>query len=454
MKTRISLVLIFAFVVSCASAMALEWRTAWTASMENAYPVGYPSGMHELGLVFPDAAKGAVDQSFRMMARPDVWGKTARLRFSNAFGTQPVTIDGVFVGLHMSGGAVMQGTNRPVTFFGKESITIQPGELVWSDGVELGIPAKLSERYLHGRKLAVSFHVAGESGPMTWHSDGLNINYMSWPNAGSVGGGEGESAFPFSCYSWFFLDAIDMLMPSETRVIVCYGDSITDGALSTLNGDDRWPDALSRRLVSQRHPNWTRGSGTGNLDFKYVSVVNAGISGNEVAGPAEHSASKPYPGGPSAFDRLERDVLSLSGVNAIVWLEGINDLHTGEKTAEQVIDGMKRVVDHVRQRQPGIKVFAGTLVSSVGSTIKNYGDKEIEVQRQLLNDFIRTTDIFDGYVDFDSATLDRKTGMLRPEYGPDSTFGRPADWLHPNRAGYLRMAETVDTWAVLGYRRQ
>ena len=87
--------------------------------------------------------------------------------------------------------------------------------------------------------------------------------------------------------------------PQNTQLIVALGDSITDGTASTLNGDDRWPDALARRLHTAY----------GNR----VAVVNAGIGGNQVAGPAEYTAAKPVAGGPSARSRLERDVLSLSG---------------------------------------------------------------------------------------------------------------------------------------------
>src|SRR5207253_8561927 len=79
---------------------------------------------------------------------------------------------------------------------------------------------------------------------------------------------------------------------------------------STMNGDDGWPDVLARRLHA--------------IYGNKIAVVNAGIGGNQVVGPAEYSPQKPYPGGPSARDRLDRDVLSLSGIAAVVWLEGIN----------------------------------------------------------------------------------------------------------------------------------
>ena len=68
---------------------------------------------------------------------PEVWGKQARLRFSNALGTKPVTFDGVYVGLQLGSATVAPGTNRPVTFGGKPSVTVEPGKDVWSDAVAL-----------------------------------------------------------------------------------------------------------------------------------------------------------------------------------------------------------------------------------------------------------------------------------------------------------------------------
>src|SRR5450432_3294503 len=97
-------------------AKAPHWVAAWTASAHGPYPVGNPTAQPELKFAFPDAARGASDQSFRMIVRPDIWGKQARIRLSNAFGTQPVTFDGVYIGLQNSGAAVLAGTSRPITF--------------------------------------------------------------------------------------------------------------------------------------------------------------------------------------------------------------------------------------------------------------------------------------------------------------------------------------------------
>ena len=180
-------------------------------------------------------------------------------------------------------------------------------------------------------------------------------------------------------------------------------------------------------------------------------VLNAGIGGNQVAGPSDYSPHKPFPGGPSAGARVDRDVLSLSGVSSVIWLEGINDFSkNGNASAETVQTRMKEIVSRMRSRQPGIKVFGATVVTALGATSAAHGFPEQDEKRQALNQFIRTSGVFDGVVDFDSVTIDPATGGLRPEFVPDSTTGGPGDKLHPNRAGYLAMGNAIDLDMVMG----
>jgi len=96
--------------------------TSWAGSVQGPYPVGNPSAQPDQRFAFPSAETGAKDQTFRLILRPSIWGKQARMRFSNAFGTQPVTIDGAFVGLQLGGPALVKGTNRQITFAGKTSV--------------------------------------------------------------------------------------------------------------------------------------------------------------------------------------------------------------------------------------------------------------------------------------------------------------------------------------------
>jgi hypothetical protein len=172
-----------------------KWATSWTGSAQGPYPVGNPSAQPNLSLAFPSPSSGAHDQSFRLIVKPDAWGRQTRLRLSNVFGTKPVTFDAIYVGLQMSGAALVPGTNRPVTFGKKSSITIAPGESAWSDPASLPFVRNSAGAELLGRKLAVSFHVVGESGPMTWHAKALTSSYLTMPGAGAKGKEENETAF-------------------------------------------------------------------------------------------------------------------------------------------------------------------------------------------------------------------------------------------------------------------
>ncbi len=429
MKLKLHLALILALLfggTTTAAAQSLRWVASWAASAHGPYPSGNASAQPVLDFAIESAETGANDQSFRLIVRPTLWGKRARLRFSNAFGTRAVTFNDVFVGLQSYAGNVAAGTNTRVLFGGKTNLTIPPGEVIFSDAVNLSFVKNADDALLAGRKLAVSFHIVGNSGPLTWHAKALQTSYLSAPRTGSRSGEDSDTSFPYSTTSWFFLDAVEVMAPADTMVVACFGDSITDGTLSTLNGDDRWPDVLAQRLRA--------------VYGSRVGVVNAGIGGNQIIGPAKYSPTAPVAGGPSALDRLERDVLSLSGVTHIIWLEGINDLSRGA-TAEAVIAGMQEVVKRVRARK--IKIIGATITSGVGYN-GPAGTAEVNERRLSVNQFIRTSGLFDGVADFDAATIDAKTGALRAEFQPNSTTGGAGDKLHPNRAGYQAMGNAID----------
>jgi lysophospholipase L1-like esterase len=405
------------------------WVVSWTGSVQGPYPYGNASAQPDQTFAFPDPADGAQDQTFRLMVRPDLWGRQARIRLSNAFGTRPVTFDGAYVGLQSSSAALLRGTNRPVTFSGKPSITIPPGGSAWSDPVALPFVKQPDE--LAGRRLAVSFHIAGDSGPMTWHAKALTTSYVTAPGAGAKGALEDESAFLYATASWFFLDAVEMTAPADAFAIMAFGDSITDGTASTMNGDDRWPNVLSRRLKA--------------IHGNKVAVVNGGIGGNQIAGPAEYSPDRPFAGGPASGQRLDRDVLTLSGISSLIWLEGINDLSTyGIASTEQVIAAMKDSVGRLRKKWPQLRIIGATVTTALGSSSAPHGFEEQDSKRKVLNDFIRTSGTFDGVIDFDKTTLDPQSGGLKPEFVPESTTGGAGDKLHPNRTGYLAMGQAID----------
>jgi lysophospholipase L1-like esterase len=412
-------------------ALAQHWATVWTGAAQGPYPTGITAAEPNLNAAFPNPATGSHEQTFRLIIKPDLFGRQMRFRFSNAFGTQPVTFDTAFAGLQESGATVAPGTNRPITFAGKPTITIPPGAEAWSDPVTLPFVHDPAATDLAGRKLAVTFHIPGNSGPMTWHALAMTTSYVTAPDAGAIGQLEDDSAYPYSATSWFFVDAADAMAGPDTRVVVCLGDGVTDGGGSTLNGDDRWTDVLSRRLHA--------------VDGTHVTIVNEGIIGNQVgtAAPSAGPAATPIPGGPAATARLERDVLSLSGVTHVIWLEGENDLAAGA-SPDAVAAAMAAAISQIRDHIKGVKVFGGTLTSTRGSAVPGFGTVDADDRRHALNALIAKPGLFDAVIDFDAATVDRQTGELRPEFLPPSTGIGAGDKITLNRPGYLAMGDTVE----------
>jgi lysophospholipase L1-like esterase len=410
------------------SVYALEpgkaWVATWATSPQGPYPAGWPVAQPDLSFALPAGdTDGATDQTFRLIVKPDLWSKTIRLRLSNTFGSRAITLGAVTVGIQSAAGNILAGKIQEVPFSGKREVVLPVGEEIYSDEVSLDIDP--GDPLLEGHKLAVSFFVKGTSGPLTWHTDSLCTSYITAPESGDHTSDVNDAAFPFTTTSWYLLDAIEAEADADTAVVCAFGDSITDGVNSTLNGSDTWPDQLSRRLHSA-------------YGHK-VSVVNEAISGNTVNSPRPGGTSV---NGPSAVDRLDRDVLGLAGLRYVVWLEGINDLGAGLASADQVIKGFKEGVERLHAKK--IKVIGATIVSSFGSPIASYGFPKTNVERQKVNDFIRAAGLFDAVADFDAATLDPATGAVQPLFQPNVTIGGPGDLLHPNRAGLQAMAETID----------
>ena len=434
MTRRVLGVALLLLLSAALPASAQQWVAGWTGASQGPYPVGNPTAQPELKFALPSPETGARDQTFRLIVKPDVWGPFARIRLSNVFGKKPITFDDIYVGLQDRGATVMPDTQAAVTFRSARKLTLQPGESLVSDPISLAFVKIPAEALLTGRKLAVSFHVVGESGPMTWHAKALTTSYISPPGSGSVSRGESEKPFPYSTTSWFFLDELDMLPPRTAYTIVAFGDSITDGTATTINGDDRWTDVLSRRLHAAYGD-----------DF---STVNEGIGGNQVLGPEDYDA-KPYAGGPSALSRLKRDVIALPNVKTVIWLEGINDFGYTDATVAAVMDGFKQGVTRLRDRIPGVKIFVGTLTSALNST-PTHGRSEVDERRKALNQRLKSSKLFDGVIDFDAVTGDPATGELKAEYQPNSSTGGPGDKLHPNRAGYAAMGNEIDLARITG----
>jgi lysophospholipase L1-like esterase len=335
-------------------------------------------------------------------------GEQVRVRFTNEFGSDPLTIGDAHVALSAGGGAIKDGSDHPLTFGGATSVRIPPGAAIYSDPVALSV-APLSD-------LAISIFLPNQiMRAETYHAFADQENFMA---DGDVAGA-GALPQPTTLMSWYFVDGVDVPAADGSRAIVTLGDSITDGAHSTASANRRWPDVLAARL-KQEH------------GMENVSVLNEGIGGNRVLNEGA---------GPSALTRLDRDVLAQDGVKYVMVLESINDIGRlahltapeDEITAQQLELGLKQIADAAHEH--GIKAIGATLTPYGGA---NYYTDKGEQIREAVNDWIRTSGTFDGVADFDQITRDpANPTRFNPTY--DS-----GDHLHPNDAGYQAMGAGID----------
>jgi lysophospholipase L1-like esterase len=416
-----------------------RWVAAWTTSPQGVYPLGYEVGQPGpigpvapgfeqplLVYAFPD--RQARNQTLRMIVHPSIGGNVWRVKLTNRFGTRPVTFGRAVVALHASGAGatLVPGTSRVLTFGGRRSVTVPAGKEVRSDPVHLKIADKDAQR----TSLAVSLYIPEMSGPMTWHAASFTTSYITNPNAGDHTADVDERAFLHPTTSWFFVNGLEVQRrPAAT--VVAFGDSITDGFFSTINGNDRWPDVLQRRLLGDRD------------DRPVISVVNQGIAGNMITRVGRLPGGCTPCDGPPAIDRLDRDVLSQPGLRVVILFMGINDLGGGGATAAQVIDGTREIIRRVHAR--GVKIIGATLTPARGTAFGLYGTPETDARRRAVNEFIRNSGLFDGVADFSAATEDpANPGHLLPAYDTNTSVGGPGDHLHPNRAGFLAMGHAVN----------
>jgi len=346
--------------------------------------------------------------TLRQIAHISTSGAQLRIRFTNEFGLDPLTISDANVALSAGGGAIQPGSSHAVTFSGASTVNVPPGAAIFSDPVALQA-APLSD-------IAVSFYLPPQvMRAETYHAFSDQDNFAAMGDQASAP--DLEQATKIS--SWYFFDGIDVEASAGSRAIVTLGDSITDGALSTRNANRRWPDVLAARL--QADPN-----------LKNIGVLNVGIGGNRVLNEGF---------GPSAVSRIDRDVLSQSGVRYVIVLESINDigrLHHlqtpwDDISAEQLEWGLKQIADAAHEH--GIKAIGATLTPYAGA---GYSSDKGEQIREAVNNWIRTSGTFDGVVDFDKATQD----PANPTHF--SAAADSGDHLHPGDAGYKAMGDAVD----------
>ena len=345
----------------------------------------------------------ARDITIRYPIRLPFGGSAVRLTFDNYCGTEPVTLTKTTL---MQGGMF-----RRVTFNGQAQVTIPAGERAVSDPV--AVTAQADET------VQVSFYLADftlmrsvvyASGPL---SEGLYANGDETENT------DISIHTSRKTHLFYFLSNVSLMTEQGNRALVCYGDSIT--ALD-------WPDELMLRCQRE--------------GFRQRSVIRRATSGSRILREYHCLTYESY--GLKGERRFMHEVPT-DGADAVLIQQGINDIihPVGEDvnpfrpmsdlpSVEELTDGLMRYI--AQAREMGLKVYVGTLLPMGGWRTDAPFRQEL---RHAYNDFIRTTDLIDGCVDFDRVLRDpAKPDWFLPQY--DS-----GDHLHPSSAGYRRMAQEV-----------
>ncbi|MEV7670265.1 FG-GAP-like repeat-containing protein [Streptomyces sp. NPDC088752] len=383
------------FSVAVRSTPAAPGGTSWTGSWAASFGHAGPTTM---GADYPDWT----NQTFRMVVNPHTSGGTVRLRFANTFSGDPVKLGHVTLANQASGAGAAQ-TPVTVTFGGSQQTTLPAGGEVFSDPVALPVTA--------GKNLLVSYHLPGTVTTAAQHPYALATSYTTARLAGDRSGVASGADFTKQLSFWSLVSGVDVATTGSRGTVVAIGDSQTDGGRSTKDTNRRWPDFYASFL---------------NDASSAPGVLNAGISGNRIA--RDVAAGQ----GPSAVTRLDRDVFAQPGVREVVLYEGVNDILDGAPAAT-VTNAIRTIATQARAR--GIRVTVATIPGFSGYATPSFRLRE--AVRQAVNEYIRTTDDIDAYIDFDAVTKD-----LDDPYAIRSAIA-DADRLHFDDAGTELLARTM-----------
>jgi lysophospholipase L1-like esterase len=355
----------------------------------------------------------AKNLTLRYPIRPMFDGNKIKITLDNFCGTEKVTVTKAFVALSKDGNRdIIEDTNKPITFNnGLMSGEIPAGKSIVSDEIPF--------RVKRGEDIAISLYF----GEFTIMRSAVLITGPLSKGYYSVGNfaerGELPMDFTRNTNWFYFLSNVEILTESTNRAVICYGDSITSQA---------WPDYLSLRLFDE--------------DIKNTSIVRRAASGTRILRQYDNITYDSY--GLKGETRFPREA-NVSGADTIIIQHGINDIihpvgievnpfrpWSDLPTADELIDGLKWYVE--KAREYGLKVYIGTLLPIYGwRTYEPFRDE----LRCAVNEWIRTTDIIDGCIDFDRALCDSENPAAFAE-GYDS-----GDHLHPSLKAYERMAQEV-----------
>lgn len=338
--------------------------------------------------------------TLRQFLWPTLSGTKIRIQLSNERGNGPVDIAKVHIAMaktagdpNNSMGAIDASTDAAFTFNGMPNVTIPVGQTVWSDALDFS----LQEVKLTAVTMQFGATVPSD---ITGHPGSRTTSYIA--------NGDAVAAETLNSVEtrdrWYFINAIEVMAPPDVFAIALLGDSITDG-YGTLNDFSRWPDFLTRRLKEDPERATKR------------TVLNFGMGANTLTGDVGGDQD---PG----IVRFERDVLKRDKIKWLIVLEGVNDINNGVQ-AQALISAYESIISQAEAK--GIKVY----ISPITPMHQN------NAVRNSVNQWIRSSANYNEGVDLDLAIRDPSNpNNMLPAYRNDD--------LHPSKAGYKAMADSID----------
>lgn len=379
------------------STLNLDARKKWVGTWATAEQVVEPHNCP------PEPGLG--NNSIRQIVQVSIGGDNIRIKFSNEFSKTPVTINAAAVSHALTAGYepdIEAGSMLNLTFNGKSSVTIKPGELVTCDPVKFHLDPR--------DNVAIDIQFGSASSTdVTGHPGSRTTSYIARGNTT-------DFTNAVRTDHWYIINAIEIeTKDSKACAVAVMGDSITDGRGSTHNMQNRWTDVLSRKLLADE-------------STKNVAVLNFGLGGNCVLRGGLGTPVK---------ERYERDLFGQSGVRYIILFEGVNDLGSRGDATEKAKDIIKVYRDIIKKAHKNdILVYGATVAPFKGN---GYYSPNHEEGRQMLNDWILFGGEFDGVIDLANVVADPSDKeQLDPKYLYEN------DWLHPNALGYNDMGKSID----------
>ena len=349
---------------------------------------------------------GLTNNTLRQVVCVSIGGETLRMRFTNEFSKEPVTMKAVQMAVSKGGSTIDESTVTDIKFDGKAEVTMEPGVAITSDPFDFKLDPRM--------EVAITICFGETSPSVSGHPGSRTTSFIL----------SGNQTAPSTDYSeavktdhWYVINGIDVIAPKSAAAVAIIGNSITDGRGSGTNKQNRWPDELAKRLLT-------------NKKTKNIGVLNMGIGGNCVLRGGL---------GPTALSRFERDILNQHGVKWLIILEGVNDLggtrnkEMADGVANGLIEAYGKMIDDAHAK--GIKVYGATITQIKESFY--YADYREEARKKV-NDWIRNSGRFDAVIDFSKVMEDPNNPDVILDTAHDG------DHLHPNELGYQMMGGAID----------